>query len=172
MPCLRGHIACFKVYGPRCFQTARCGCCLLNKLSLDKKRIVAGSILLQFGQTVFYAFTGCAPDDFCLHPHDILQIEAIRGACRGGFRWYDFGEVAEDHEALAQFKTKWGGEPKPLYRYYSPAQVVAACGQPRQTCSISTWDLAASSNESNGSSRGHDLSPHVAVLTAVLGGSQ
>lgn len=43
------------------------------------KRMVAGSILLEFGQTVFYSFTGCAPEDFCLHPHDILQIEGIRG---------------------------------------------------------------------------------------------
>ena len=86
-----------------------------------QKKMIAGSILLQFGQTAFYAFTGCAPDDWGLHPHDILQIEAIRGACRAGYRWYDFGEVAEEHEALAQFKTKWGGGPKPLYRYYSPA---------------------------------------------------
>jgi len=85
------------------------------------QRMVAGSILLEFGQTVFYSFTGCAPQDFCLHPHDILQIEGIRGACRRGFRWYDFGEVAEEHESLTQFKTKWGGDPQPLYRYYSPA---------------------------------------------------
>jgi hypothetical protein len=84
------------------------------------KHMVAGSILLEFGQTVFYAFTGCAPEDFGLHPHDILQIEGIRGACRRGFRWYDFGEVAEEHESLTQFKTKWGGDPQPLYRYYSP----------------------------------------------------
>ena len=85
------------------------------------ERMIAGSIFLQFGQTVFYAFTGCAPKDFRLHPHDIIQIEAIRGACRAGFRWYDFGEVAEEAEALAQFKTKWGGNPMPLYRYYYPA---------------------------------------------------
>lgn len=87
----------------------------------EQIEIIAGSVLLQFGRTVFYAFTGCAPDNFCLHPHDILQIEAIRGACRSGFRWYDFGEVTEDHEALAQFKTKWGGDPTPLFRYYYPA---------------------------------------------------
>jgi hypothetical protein len=88
-----------------------------------QKKIVAGSILLQFGQTVFYAFTGCAPENLELHPHDILQIEAIRSACSRGFRWYDFGEVAEEHEALAQFKTKWGGDPSPLYRHYYPAPV-------------------------------------------------
>ena len=85
------------------------------------KRMIAGSILLKYGQTVFYAFTGCVPEDLCLHPHDLIQIESIREACKGGFRWYDFGEVAEDHEALAQFKKKWGAEPRPQYRYYSPA---------------------------------------------------
>jgi lipid II:glycine glycyltransferase (peptidoglycan interpeptide bridge formation enzyme) len=100
---------------------------LLAELNQDgKRRLVAGSVLLQFGQTVFYAFTGCAPEDFCLHPHDILQIEAIRSACKSGFRWYDFGEVTEDHEALAQFKTKWGGDPQQLYRYYYPAPVERA----------------------------------------------
>jgi len=98
-------------------------------------RIIAGSILLQFGQTVFYAFTGCDPADFRLHPHDILQLEAIRGACRCGFRWYDFGEVAEDHEALAQFKTKWGGGPTPLYRYYYPAQTMESSPSRRLSAS-------------------------------------
>lgn len=83
--------------------------------------LIAGSIFLKFGQTVFYAFTGCAPRDLCLHPHDIIQLEAIRDACKGGFRWYDFGEVSEDNESLAQFKGKWGTEPKALFRYYYPA---------------------------------------------------
>lgn len=84
-------------------------------------RLVAGSIFLKFGQTVFYAFTGCDPRDFHLHPHDLIQIEAIRDACKGGFRLYDFGEVSEDNESLAQFKGKWGTEPVPLFRYYYPA---------------------------------------------------
>jgi len=99
-----------------------------EQCKIGEKRMVAGSLLLQFGQTVFYAFTGCAPEDFRLHPHDILQIEAIRSACRSGFRWYDFGEVAEEHEDLAQFKTKWGGDPKGLYRYYYPAPVEQRSG--------------------------------------------
>jgi hypothetical protein len=83
--------------------------------------LVAGSIFLKFGQTVFYAFTGCPPQNFCLHPNDIIQIEAIRDACKSGFRWYDFGEVSEDNESLAQFKSKWGTQPKLLFRYYYPA---------------------------------------------------
>lgn len=94
-----------------------------EQVSSDDSRLVAGSILLKFGQTVFYAFTGCDPADFCLHPHDIIQLYAIRDACKGGYRWYDFGEVTEDHEELIQFKSKWGSEPKSLYRYYFPANV-------------------------------------------------
>jgi Acetyltransferase (GNAT) domain len=95
---------------------------LAERTVTGETTLVAGSILLHYGQTAFHAFTGCDPKDFHLHPHDILQIEAIRGACRGGYRWYDFGEVAEEHESLSQFKTKFGGRPKPLYRYYFPAR--------------------------------------------------
>ena len=84
------------------------------------KRIVAGSIFLYFGQTVLYAFTGCAHADFHLHPHDIIQMASIRSSCKSGYRWYDFGE-ANDEDGLAQFKGKWGTEAKPLYRYYYPA---------------------------------------------------
>lgn len=85
------------------------------------RRMVAGSVVLRFGETVFYAFTGCAHKDFSLHPHDILQLELIRDSCRSGFRWYDFGEVSERDAGLAQFKGKWGTEARRLYRYYYPA---------------------------------------------------
>jgi hypothetical protein len=95
----------------------------------SQKRLVGGSILLRFGQTVFYAFTGCCQRDFGLHPHDIIQLESIRDSCKSGFRWYDFGEVTEDHKSLTQFKSKWGTEAKPLYRYYFPDPVDAHQGQ-------------------------------------------
>jgi hypothetical protein len=100
---------------------------LMRLLLAERKQdgltsLIAGSIFLKFGQTVFYAFTGCAPRDLHLHPHDIIQLEAIRDACKCGYRWYDFGEVSEDNESLAQFKGKWGTEPKPLFRYYYPAE--------------------------------------------------
>lgn len=94
---------------------------LAERCEDGQRNLIAGSIFLKFGQTVFYSFTGCAPRDLCLHPHDIIQIEAIRDACKSGFRWYDFGEVSEENESLAQFKSKWGTEPKPLFRYYYPA---------------------------------------------------
>jgi hypothetical protein len=93
------------------------------------KRIVAGSIFLLFGQTVFYAFTGCAHEDFHLHPHDIIQLESIRSSCKNGYRWYDFGE-ANDEDSLTQFKGKWGTEAKPLYRYHYPARQIGHDSKP------------------------------------------
>ena len=108
MLCLRGRIVYLRVCGRRYDPTGQMRLLIAEQNKDGQKRLVAGSLLLQFGQTVFYAFTGCAPDDFCLHPHDILQIEAIRGACKNGFRWYDFGEVTEDHEALGAVQNQVG----------------------------------------------------------------
>lgn len=45
----------------------------------------------------------------------------MHDACAHGFRYYDFGEVTSDNQGLVEFKSKWGAEPKRLYRYYYPA---------------------------------------------------
>src|SRR5213594_4168590 len=82
--------------------------------------LLAGSIILSYSQTASYAFNGCRRDAFSLRPNDIIQWHAIHHACKRGFRWYDLGEVAEDHPLLADFKSKWGANPQRLYRYYYP----------------------------------------------------
>jgi len=51
----------------------------------------------------------------------MIYWEAINDACRRGFRFFDFGEVAEGRPELARYKSKWGSEPVRLYRYYYPA---------------------------------------------------
>ena len=94
---------------------------LAERQENGQNRTVAGSIFLRLGQTVFYAFTGCAHRDFQLHPHDLIQLESIRDSCKSGYRWYDFGEASAEGGGLAQFKGKWGTEAKPLYRYYYPS---------------------------------------------------
>lgn len=83
--------------------------------------IVAGSVFLMGGSTVFYAFTGCSPEHARTHANDLILWNAIEAAWRNGYRYVDFGEVAEDHPELAQFKKKWGSEPRALHRYYYPA---------------------------------------------------
>src|SRR5439155_13483954 len=84
-----------------------------------QSRLLAGSIILSYGHTAFYAFNGCRRDAFSLRPNDIIQWHAIHHACRGGFRRYDLGEVSEEQPMLAYFKSKWGTNPLRLYLYYS-----------------------------------------------------
>src|SRR5690606_29721218 len=80
-----------------------------------KRRVLAGSIFLLFGRTVFYAFNGCRRDDLPFRPNDAIHWYAIQEVCRAGFQTYDFGEVAESDHGLAEFKRKWGAEPRRLY---------------------------------------------------------
>jgi CelD/BcsL family acetyltransferase involved in cellulose biosynthesis len=83
-------------------------------------RLIAGSLYLQFGNTVFYAFNGCRRSDLSLRPNDLLQWQAIQDSCLAGFRYYDLGEVASGNQGLAGFKAKWGGDELQLYRHYYP----------------------------------------------------
>jgi CelD/BcsL family acetyltransferase involved in cellulose biosynthesis len=82
--------------------------------------LLAGSLFLMFGSTVFYAFNGRRADALHLRPNDLIQWHAIHDAARGGFRRYDFGEVEDDQHGLAEFKGKWGAEPEPLCRFVHP----------------------------------------------------
>ena len=85
------------------------------------KKLLGGSIFLMFGQTVSYNFNGARKEDFSLRPNDAILLFAIQKACQAGFRWFDFGEVPDGHARLAEFKSKWGSEPRQLLRYYYPA---------------------------------------------------
>jgi CelD/BcsL family acetyltransferase involved in cellulose biosynthesis len=82
------------------------------------KKIIAGTVFLLFGQTVSCAFNGSRHDDLAVRPNDIIYWEAINDACRSGFHFFDFGEVAEERPELARYKSKWGSAPVRLHRYY------------------------------------------------------
>jgi len=99
---------------------------LAEQVGSQGKRLLAGSIFLMFGRTVFYAFNGAQREDLSLRPNDAIQWHAIHNACKAGFRFFDFGEVPEGNTQLAEFKTKWGAEPKQLLRYYCPPLSAAA----------------------------------------------
>ena len=94
---------------------------LAEQYEAGRAKLLAGSVLLKFGQTVFYAFNGRRREDLSFHPNDVIQWQAIQNACADGFRHYDLGEVTHHNRGLAEFKSKWGAEPKWLYRYYYPA---------------------------------------------------
>lgn len=94
---------------------------LAKHYEAGRARLLAGSIFLMFGQTIFYAFSGWRREDMSLRPNDVIHWQAIRDACTAGHRYYDLGEVTKDNQGLAEFKSKWNAEPKCLYRYYYPA---------------------------------------------------
>jgi hypothetical protein len=80
--------------------------------------LIAGSLYLMYGRTIFYAFNGCLRSGLSMRPNDVIQWHAIKQACRQGFRYYDLGEVSNNNHGLADFKAKWGAEEMQLYRYY------------------------------------------------------
>lgn len=90
--------------------------------------LLAGSIFLMAGATVFYAYTGARTSGLELRPNDVLQWRAVHDAAREGFRRYDLGEVTEDDRGLIEFKKKWGATPVMTYRYYFPAPVESSAG--------------------------------------------
>jgi len=94
---------------------------LANHHAGGRSRLIAGSLLLMFGKTVFYAFTGWRREELSLRSNEVIQWRAIHDACAEGYRYYDFGEVTRDNQGLAEFKSKWGTEAQWLYRYYYPA---------------------------------------------------
>lgn len=85
-----------------------------------RTRLIAGSMLLMSGRTVFYAFNGWRREERPEHANDAIQWHAIRDACREGYAHYDFGEVDPHNRGLADFKTKWGAAATRLYRWYYP----------------------------------------------------
>src|SRR5207244_11263797 len=85
----------------------------------------AGSIFLQLGETMFYAFNGRRLDALSLRPNDLLLWHAVHDAWERGCQRVDLGEVVEGDAGLAAFKRKWGTTPTRLARYYHPPLAAA-----------------------------------------------
>jgi CelD/BcsL family acetyltransferase involved in cellulose biosynthesis len=92
-------------------------------LAESGRRLIAGSLYMTFGSTVFYAFNGCRRSELRLRPNDFIQWHAIDQFRREGFREYDLGEVGSGNHGLAEFKAKWGADDRQLYRFYHPRPV-------------------------------------------------
>jgi hypothetical protein len=92
-------------------------------LAESGRRLIAGSLYMTFGSTVFYAFNGCRRSELRLRPNDFIQWHAIDQFRREGFREYDLGEVGSGNRGLAEFKAKWGADERQLYRFYHPRPV-------------------------------------------------
>jgi lipid II:glycine glycyltransferase (peptidoglycan interpeptide bridge formation enzyme) len=84
----------------------------------DSTVLIAGSLFLRLGDTVFYAFNGRDDKRLDLRPNEAIQWYAIEAASRDGFSWYDLGE-ADEGGSLAAFKSKWATDQEWMVRYYS-----------------------------------------------------
>ena len=93
---------------------------LVHQRRSGADHLLAGSMLLMLGQTTFYAFNGVVTEALPLRANDLLQWHAMREAAAAGYRWYDFGEVAEGRDGLAGFKSKWDTDARRLVRYNAP----------------------------------------------------
>jgi CelD/BcsL family acetyltransferase involved in cellulose biosynthesis len=91
-------------------------------LAERERRLLAGSVFLMSGSTVFYAYNGRRREDLAHRPNAMIQWNAIHDAARDGFRRYDLGEVEDDQPGLVAFKKGWGARPEQLYRHIDPPQ--------------------------------------------------
>jgi CelD/BcsL family acetyltransferase involved in cellulose biosynthesis len=98
-------------------------------LAEREQRLLAGSVFLMFGSTVFYAYNGRREEELAHRPNSLIQWQAIHDAAREGYRRYDLGEVEDDQPGLVEFKKGWGARPEPLYRHSDAAS--AAGGRQR-----------------------------------------
>ncbi|GHO95816.1 hypothetical protein KSF_058640 [Reticulibacter mediterranei] len=138
---------------------------LAEQVQAGQSRLIAGILLLQWGQTVSYSFAGWRREDQNLRPNDLLHWHAIQSACEEGGRWYDFGNVRVGNQGLIQFKRKWGAETASIYRYSYPSVpgVSPATGN--------SFNPASSPNQSRGSRVRHWVTPlwqHLPIRTVRL----
>jgi hypothetical protein len=94
---------------------------LAEQYKEGQRKLLSGYLLLMAGKTIHCYVNGRRKEDLELHPNDILQWQAIHDCCKEGFRRYNFLEVQEGQQGLAQFKVKWGAKPVRSYRSYYPA---------------------------------------------------
>jgi hypothetical protein len=92
---------------------------LLAERPGERRVLLAGCLFFMSGRTVTYAFNGRRREQLWLRPNEALHWQAVHDASREGYEWYDLGGSTEN-PGLAQFKSKWGAEARPLRRYHFP----------------------------------------------------
>ena len=82
-------------------------------------KIIGGIIILKFKNTVYYLWGASDHNRYShLSPLTLLLDEAIKSSSLDGFKYFDLGITSLSHKGLLFFKSRWGGEMKPLFYYY------------------------------------------------------
>jgi CelD/BcsL family acetyltransferase involved in cellulose biosynthesis len=69
--------------------------------------LVAGILLLVWGDTLYYKFNASSPDALAVRPNDLLMWEATRLGVSRGLSTLDLGRTDADHDSLARYKAKY-----------------------------------------------------------------
>jgi FemAB-related protein (PEP-CTERM system-associated) len=77
---------------------------------------VGGLITVMFKDRVVVPWATCLKEYFALCPNMLLYWEALRTACAGRFRQFDFGRSTRG-SGTYRFKRHWGATEEPLFWY-------------------------------------------------------
>jgi CelD/BcsL family acetyltransferase involved in cellulose biosynthesis len=83
-------------------------------VALHGGRVVAATLYLQWGDTLYYKFNASDPGALTVRPNDLLVWEGIRLAQRVGCRLLDLGRSDDDQPGLIRFKRGFGGQEREL----------------------------------------------------------
>jgi lipid II:glycine glycyltransferase (peptidoglycan interpeptide bridge formation enzyme) len=88
-------------------------------LASYNQKVIAGAVFLFFGNKIIYKFGASDFNYQELRANNLIMGEAIRWACRGGFKHFDFGRTEADNQGLRQFKSGWGTKEREIkyFRY-------------------------------------------------------
>lgn len=92
-------------------------------LARQEQRVIAGTLYLRWGDTLYYKFSASDPAYLDCRPNDLLVWEGLTYAHAHGCRRFDFGLSDSKQEGLLRFKRKFAteeGEIRSL-RYQPPS---------------------------------------------------
>ena len=108
-----------------------------NRISLllaeKDEKAIAGLILLKFKDRVSAEVIASDPAYRNISPNHYLFWEAIKIACRQGYKIFDFGRTSHKNHKLMDFKTRWGTKIIDLVEYYYPGQMCEKLGEPESS---------------------------------------
>src|SRR6185369_10200078 len=73
------------------------------------RTVIGGLMTIAFKDRLTVPWASCLKQYFSLCPNMLLYWEALRRACAGGFRRFDFGRSTRD-SGTHRFKQQWGAE--------------------------------------------------------------
>lgn len=83
-------------------------------------KFIGGILTLNFKDTVIYVYGAADQKYLSLGGNTLLLWQAIQDSCKRGYKYFDFGRVAEDNAGLIRYKKNWSTQEKKLFYYYYP----------------------------------------------------